>query len=118
MTSPFYTCGILPPITFRISSIAANSFYYHNPYRTDLHDANGFRIAGVSQAVHLMVNPKYLYALDPIHVWFTTLNSGTGFWEKKVLFEPIEPMVGGKKLAWLFVTGFMSESMVAVQVKL
>lgn len=114
------------------SSLADNPSYYHDPYATDLHDASGFLVAGVSQAIHLMANSKDPNALDAIQVWYATLDSRTGVWEKKVLFEddgsrlrtasaavlvPIEPKAG-KKLAWLFVTGFMSESMVAVQVEL
>ncbi|KAJ5592966.1 hypothetical protein N7537_009870 [Penicillium hordei] len=114
------------------SSLADNPSYYHDPYSTDSHDASGFLTAGVSQAIHLVANSKEPNALDPIQVWYATLDSRTGVWEKKVLFEddgsrlrtasaavlvPIEPKAG-KKLAWLFVTGFMSESMVAVQVEL
>ncbi|CAI7575942.1 unnamed protein product [Penicillium glandicola] len=115
-----------------VSSLADNPSYYHDPYSTDSHDASGFLVAGVSQAIHMLANAKDPNALDPIQVWYMTLNSHTGVWEKKVLFEddgsrirtasaavlvPIEPKAG-KKLAWLFVTGFMSESMVAVQVEL
>mgnify|MGYP002718703634 FL=1 len=114
------------------SSLADNPSYYDDPYRTDSHDASGYLVAGVSQAIHLLANAKDPNALDAVQVWYTTLNSSTGVWEKKVLFEddgtrirtasaavlvPIEPK-DGKKLAWLFVTGFMSESMVAVQVEL
>ncbi|CAG8905208.1 unnamed protein product [Penicillium egyptiacum] len=114
------------------SSLADNPSYYDDPYRSDSHDASGFLVAGVSQAIRLLANAKDPNALDAVQVWYTTLNSRTGVWEKKVLFEddgsrirtasaavlvPIEPK-DGKKLAWLFVTGFMSESMVAVQVEL
>ncbi|KAK4869767.1 hypothetical protein LT330_005491 [Penicillium expansum] len=119
--------------SFSFGSVADNPSYYHDPYRTDSHDASGFLVAGVSQAIYLMANSKDPNALDAIQVWYTTFNSRTGLWEKKVLFEddgsrirtasaavlvPIEPKVDGKKLAWLFVTGFMSEGMVAVQVEL
>lgn len=115
------------------SSLADNPSYYDDPYRTDSHDASGYLVAGVSQAIHLLANAHDPNAKDAVQVWYTTLDSRTGVWEKKVLFEddgsrlrtasaavlvPIEPKVGGKKLAWLFVTGFMSESMVAVQVEL
>ncbi|EKV16753.1 Serum paraoxonase/arylesterase family protein [Penicillium digitatum] len=115
------------------NSLADNPSYYHDPYRTDSHDASGFLVAGVSQVIRLTANSRNPDALDPIQVWHTALNSRTGVWEKKLLFEddgsrirtasaavlvPIEPKVGGEKLAWLFVTGFMSESMVAVQVEL
>ncbi|KAI2675823.1 hypothetical protein CBS147332_8801 [Penicillium roqueforti] len=114
------------------SSLADNPSYYEDPYRTDSHDASGFLAAGISQAIRFLGNAKDPNAKDPIQVWYTTLNSHTGVWEKKVLFEddgsrvrtasaavlvPIEPKAS-ERLAWLFVTGFMSESMVAVQVEL
>ena len=114
------------------SSLADNPSYYDDPYRTDSHDASGFLAAGISQALRFLGNAKDPNAKDSIQVWYTTLNSHTGVWEKRVLFEddgsrvrtasaavlvPIEPKTG-ERLAWLFVTGFMSESMVAVQVEL
>ncbi|KAJ5372168.1 hypothetical protein N7517_004174 [Penicillium concentricum] len=117
-----------------VSALADNPSYYDDPYRTDKHDASGYLVAGVSQAIRLVSNSKDPNAVVPIpvQVWYMTLNSRTGVWEKKVLFEddgsristasaavlvPIQTKAG-KKLAWLFVTGFMSESMVAVQVEL
>ncbi|KAJ5816856.1 hypothetical protein N7447_009089 [Penicillium robsamsonii] len=117
-----------------VSALADNPSYYDDPYRTDSHDASGYLVAGVSHAIRMVGHSKDPNDVIPIpvQVWYMTLNSHTGVWEKKVLFEddgsristasaavlvPIQPKAG-KKLAWLFVTGFMSESMVAVQVEL
>ncbi|KXG45720.1 uncharacterized protein PGRI_045760 [Penicillium griseofulvum] len=117
-----------------VGALADNPSYYDDPYSTDSHDASGYLVAGVSQAIRLLGSQDPNAAVPiPVQVWYMTHNSRTGVWEKKVLFEddgsristasaavlvPIEPKVGGKKLAWLFVTGFMSNSMVAVQVEL
>ncbi|KAJ5971087.1 uncharacterized protein N7479_001005 [Penicillium vulpinum] len=117
-----------------VGALADNPSYYDDPYRTDSHDASGYLVAGVSQAIRMVSSSKDPNIMVPIavQVWYMTLNSRTGVWEKKILFEddgsristasaavlvPIRPKAS-KKLAWLFVTGFMSESMVAVQVEL
>ncbi|KAJ5219824.1 hypothetical protein N7468_009028 [Penicillium chermesinum] len=107
--------------TLAFKSATDNPSYYTDPYRTDADDASGIVIAGTTK------DPN---ALDPLKVWYARL--GNKGWEQKLLFEddgsrirsasaavlvPIAPE-NGKKLAWLFVTGFMSESMVAVQVEL
>jgi hypothetical protein len=113
-------------------TVTDNPSYYADPYRTEADDASGFVVAGISKAIHLAANAKDENATDPSQVWYTRIQPVTGVWEKKLLFEddgsrirtasaavlvPVEPD-GSKKLAWLFVTGFMSESMIAVQVEL
>ncbi|CAG7915670.1 unnamed protein product [Penicillium olsonii] len=118
--------------TIPFQTVTDNPSYYADPYRTDIDDASGFVVAGISQAVYLASNARNPDATDASQVWYTRFLSDTGVWEKKLLFEddglrirtasaavlvPIEPK-DGKKLAWLFVTGFMSESMIAVQVEL
>ncbi|KAL2862948.1 uncharacterized protein BJX67DRAFT_385181 [Aspergillus lucknowensis] len=88
----------------------------------------GFRRAIDFMKAH--TDPK---AKQSVIVWHVRKDpAGTG-WEKRVIFEddgsnistasaavlvPIEPVEGGAKEAWLYVTGFASESMVAVKVKL
>ncbi|CAG8161311.1 unnamed protein product [Penicillium olsonii] len=118
--------------TIPFQTVTDNPSYYADPYRTDTDDASGFVVAGISQAVYLASNARNPDATDASQVWYTRYLSDTGVWEKKLLFEddglrirtasaavlvPIEPK-DDKKLAWLFVTGFMSESMIAVQVEL
>ncbi|KAJ5154130.1 uncharacterized protein N7500_009569 [Penicillium coprophilum] len=117
-----------------VGTLADNPSYYDDPYRDDSHDASGYLVAGASQALRMVENSKDPNAAipHPVQVWYTTLDSNSGVWQKRLLFEddgsristasaavlvPIEPK-DGKKLAWLFVTGFMSDSMVAVQVQL
>ncbi|CAG8936583.1 unnamed protein product [Penicillium salamii] len=118
--------------TIPFETVTDNPSYYADPYRTDDDDASGFVVAGISQAIYLPTNAKNQDATDASKVWYTRFLPDTGVWERKLLFEddglrirtasaavlvPIEPK-GGKKLAWLFVTGFMSENMIAVQVEL
>ncbi|KAJ5594512.1 uncharacterized protein N7459_000720 [Penicillium hispanicum] len=113
--------------------ITDNPSYYADPYRTHSDDASGIVIAGVTRGFYLAQTGKDPNALDPMQVWIAQPKVGTDKWEKKLLFEddgsrirtasaavlvPIEPKADGTKRAWLFVTGFLSESMVAVQVEL
>lgn len=119
--------------TIPFDCVTDNPSYYVDPYRTDSDDASGIVIAGITQGVYVAKTGKDPNALDPIQVWIAQPRAGTDRWEKKLLFEddgsrirtasaavlvPIEPKGDGKKRAWLFVTGFLSESMIAVQVEL
>lgn len=125
-----HTISIQSTIPF--DTVTDNPSYYADPYRTDADDASGFVVAGITQGLYLPKTSRDPDATDPLQVWYARPQAGTDAWEKKLLFEddgsrirtasaavlvPIEPK-GGKKLAWLFVTGFLSESMVAVQVEL
>ncbi|KAJ5632985.1 hypothetical protein N7490_009324 [Penicillium lividum] len=116
--------------TIPFDTVTDNPSYYSDPYRTDSDDASGIVVAGISEHLKLVKTAKDPNGLDPVQVWYARPRAGT--WEKKLLFEddgsrirtasaavlvPIEPE-NGKKKAWLFVTGFLSDSMVAVQVEL
>ncbi|KAJ5999169.1 hypothetical protein N7451_006979 [Penicillium sp. IBT 35674x] len=118
--------------TIPFTTVTDNPSYYADPYRTDSNDASGFVVAGISQHLKLVKTAKDLNGLDPVQVWYARFQADSSKWETKLLFEddgsrirtgsasvlvPIEPENGQKK-AWLFVTGFLSESMVAVQVEL
>ena len=118
--------------TIPFDTVTDNPSYYADPYRSDSDDASGFVVAGILQSFFLLQTAKDPHALDPVQVWYARPQPGTDAWEKKLLFEddgsrirtasaavlvPIEP-VDSKKRAWLFVTGFMSQSMLAVQVYL
>ncbi|KAJ5116459.1 hypothetical protein N7456_000807 [Penicillium angulare] len=118
--------------TIPFDTVTDNPSYYLDPYRTESDDASGFVVAGISQHVKLLWTGSDPKGIDPVQVWYTRPSAGSDEWEKKLLFEddgtlirtgsaavliPVEP-VNGKKLAWLFVTGFLSEAMVAVQVEL
>ncbi|KAJ5110777.1 hypothetical protein N7532_001312 [Penicillium argentinense] len=117
--------------TLPFDTVTDNPSYYADPYRSESDDASGFVVAGISQGIYLGQTAHDINGKEPLQVWYTRQTS-TGTWENKLLFEddgtrirsasaavlvPIEP-VGGRKKAWLFVTGFLSESMVAVQVDL
>lgn len=90
-------------------------------------------MAGISQGIYLAKTGHDIHGKDPMQVWYTRQN-GSGKWENKLLFEddserirtasaavlvPIKPEGDARqKQAWLFVTGFLSESMIAVKVDL
>jgi hypothetical protein len=121
--------------TIIFDTVTDNPSYYVDPYASAAHDASGFVVAGVSQGFHLPQTGRDPHALDPVQVWYAKPagSGGEESWEKRLLFEddgrrirsasaavlvPIEPEEEGVKKAWLFVTGFLSEGMVAVQVEL
>ncbi|KAJ5692116.1 hypothetical protein N7462_001539 [Penicillium macrosclerotiorum] len=116
--------------TIPIGTLTDNPSYFVDPYNSDTDDASGFVVAGISRAVTMPRTASDPDAMDPVQVWYARL--GSDGWERKLLFEddgsrirtasaavlvPVEP-VGGVKRAWLFVTGFLSESMIAVEVDL
>jgi hypothetical protein len=116
--------------TIPFDTVTDNPSFYADPYRTDADDASGYVVAGVTQGAYLPKTAKDPDATDPSQVWYARPTADG--WEKKLLFEddgsrirsasaavlvPIEPENGQKK-AWLFVTGFLSEKMIAVKVDL
>jgi len=111
-------------------TVADNPSFYADPYRTEADDASGYVVAGITQALYLAKTAKDPDGINPSQVWYARPMADG--WEKKLLFEddgsrirsasaavlvPIEPEKGQKK-AWLFVTGFLSEKMIAVKVDL
>ncbi|KAJ5726444.1 uncharacterized protein N7483_007801 [Penicillium malachiteum] len=118
--------------TISFSTVCDNPSYYIDPYSTEEDDATGFVVGGISQHFTFPKTAKDPNGLDPVQIWYARPQPGTENWEQKLLFEddgsrlrtasasvliPIKP-VDGKKKAWLFATGFMSKSMIAVQVEL
>ncbi|KAJ5377830.1 uncharacterized protein N7496_005239 [Penicillium cataractarum] len=126
--------------TIVFDTVTDNPSYYVDPYKSDAHDASGFVIAGISQGFYLPQTGTDPDALDAVQVWYAKEKGGQGHgWEKRLLFEddgrrirtasaavlvPVEMEKDegegkqGVKKAWLFVTGFLSESMIAVLVEL
>lgn len=117
-----------------------NPSYFSDPYAgtADSVDHSGFVVAGLGKAHTLAQTRKQPEAKDPVMVWFAKPvkqeENGNVIWEKRLLFEDdgtrirsasaavlvaIDPeKEGGKRKAWLFITGFVSSSVVAVKVDL
>ncbi|KAK3948730.1 hypothetical protein QBC32DRAFT_350866 [Pseudoneurospora amorphoporcata] len=116
-----------------------NPSYFSDPYAgtADGVDHSGFVVAGLGKAHTLAETSKKPEAKDPVMVWFAKAikqEDGGVVWEKRLLFEDdgsrirsasaavlvaIDPeKEGGQRKAWLFVTGFVSSSVVAVKVDL
>lgn len=125
------TISILDSI--KLDSLADNPSYFRDPYATAEDDRSGYVIAGLARPIDLLHSFTDPAAKDGVMVWFVRPNSTepTG-WEKRLIFEDdgegistasaavlvaIEPKDGQRK-AWLFVTGFLSESVIAVEVEL
>lgn len=98
-------------------------------------DASGFVVAGLSRGIDLGKTGADPQGREGVMVWFVTPSKNeSGKWEKKLLWQDdggkirnaatgvlvgIDPKKeGGKKMAWLFVTGFSSENTVAVKINL
>ncbi|EAW09175.1 serum paraoxonase/arylesterase family protein [Aspergillus clavatus NRRL 1] len=114
-----------------------NPSYYSDPYRTASHDASGYVLGGMARPVDLAKHHSDPAAKDGAIVFYVRPKSGSGAaateWESRVIFQddgtlirtassavlvPIETQTGQKKKAWLFVSGFFSESVIAVEVEL
>jgi hypothetical protein len=117
-----------------------NPTYYSDPYRTAADDASGYVLAGLTRPIDMTKNRNDPNAKDGAIVWYVRPKTGTSGngeqsteWESSVLFEddgtlirtastgllvPSETKPGERKKAWLFVTGFVSESVIAVEVNL
>ncbi|KAB8254247.1 hypothetical protein BDV32DRAFT_18999 [Aspergillus pseudonomiae] len=115
-----------------------NPSYYADPYRTSSDDASGYVLAGLLRTIDVAKNHADPNGKDGAMVWYTRPKAtkeegGPVEWETRLIFEddgtnirssstallvPIEPKPQEKKKAWLFVTGFVSESVIAVEVLL
>lgn len=118
-----------------------NPFYYEDKYATAQNNASGYIVSGLAQAYALgkvMDDPAVPMPIAVYHVRSNTnavdFLSGSNVWEKRLIFRDdgktlrsasgavlvgIDPAQnGGKKQAWLFVTGFASTSLVATKIDL
>ncbi|GFF90492.1 serum paraoxonase/arylesterase 2 [Aspergillus udagawae] len=117
-----------------------NPAYYSDPYRTAADDASGYVLAGLTRPIDLSKHHADPNAQDGAIVWYVRPKPGTSEdgeksteWESRVVFEddgtlirtastallvPSETKPGEGKKAWLFVTGFFSESAIAVEIDL
>lgn len=124
-----------------LDSCIDNPSYYRDPYVSDdSEDRSAFVLAGLSRGVDLKKTCQDPNGLDPVMVWLAKPSSeGTGEsagvaapWTRELLFEDdgtrirtasaaglvgIDPKKeNGEKKAWLFTTGFMSNSILAVKI--
>ncbi|MCJ1289943.1 hypothetical protein MMC34_001477 [Xylographa carneopallida] len=108
-----------------------NPSYYADPYASApgaADDASGYLLPGLPVARTAGPNEADPQAVDPVSVWY--LKEGG---ERRLLFQDdgrvirsastavlvgIEPLEGGRKQAWLWVTGFFAEGMVVSRVDL
>lgn len=124
--------------TVHIDSSIDNPSYFVDKYATSSEDdKSGYVLAGLTKAAELLQSAHDPTASEPIIVWLATKakdGSGVASWNRTVLFEDdgnrirsasgavmigIDPALeGGKKRAWLLVTGFFSKDMVAVKIDL
>ncbi|PWY67552.1 serum paraoxonase/arylesterase family protein [Aspergillus heteromorphus CBS 117.55] len=132
---------------FAFDSTIDNPSYYRDPYRTSDDDASGYILGGLLRAVDVAQTHNQPHAKEGVMVWHlrrsptaTTRDadrdSDSG-WEKRLIFEddgthirtastalllPIQSEESSKstseKKARLFVTGFVSEAVIAVEVSL
>ncbi|KAF4122885.1 Serum paraoxonase arylesterase family protein [Geosmithia morbida] len=97
-----------------------------NPSFFQGRNISGYVLGGLSRAVDLENTIHDPQGKEPVIVWFAHQTSNG--WEKKVLFEDDGSRIRSSSAAvlvqdgtsslWLFVTGFLSNNMVAVQVDL
>jgi hypothetical protein len=130
--------------SIHLDSTLDNPTWYHDLWASADNDKSGYVLAGLARGIDLAGHAKDPAAKDPSLVWlvqrqtsaFTqdTKTQAEGDWEKKLVFADdgekmrtasaavivgIDPRKeGGKKKGWLFVTGFMSENMVATKIDL
>ncbi|KAK4235307.1 hypothetical protein C8A03DRAFT_36852 [Achaetomium macrosporum] len=115
--------------------VADNPSYFSDPYATPDDDRSGYLEAGLSRAIDLARTHRNPNGKDPVMVTYVKPVAG-GHWEKRVLLEdgsitirsasaavlvaldPVKDGQAGGRKAWLFTTGFMSNSMIATKVDL
>ena len=124
---------------FQLPSTLDNPSYYVDEYATKDSNASGYVLPGLGRAAALaddFVDPSKPL---PVMVWHLSqigdvTNATTGGWEPKLIFQDdgykvrgssgavivgIDPKTNnGKKQGWLFVTGFLTSSMVAAKIDL
>lgn len=121
--------------SIQVDSYVDNPSWFEDPYRSEAEDASGFILPGVTRPVLILKQGHDSSSHISSIVWYVKPVPGSsGKYEKRVLFEDdgsrissaaaavlvaIDPAKeNGKRKAWLFITGFMSKSVVAVKVDL
>lgn len=124
--------------SIQLDSIIDNPTYFSDPFPSTSYDASGYVLAGLSNAIDLAKTCRDPLKTEGVMVWYVKPSSDRdqsgGSWDKRLLFEDdghrirtascavliaIDPATeGGKRKAWLFVTGFLSKNTIAVKVDL
>uniref|UniRef100_A0A8H7N506 Serum paraoxonase/arylesterase family protein n=1 Tax=Bionectria ochroleuca TaxID=29856 RepID=A0A8H7N506_BIOOC len=124
--------------TIYLDSTIDNPSYFKDEYATEENDASGYVLGGLTKAGELAKSSQNETATEPVIVWLVQPVKEEGKaaikWNKKIIFEDdgsrirsssaavllgIDPALeGGKKRAWLVVTGFLSSSAIGVKVDL
>lgn len=129
-----------PVRDIHLNSTIDNPSYFRDVYRSDsikvdgsIDDASGYVLAGLTRGIDLEKHAHDPTSKDPVIVWHIQPRQEGGY-KRKVLYQddgstissasaavmtPIQAKSSsGRKQAWLWVTGFWSENMVAVKVEL
>ncbi|GKT58036.1 serum paraoxonase arylesterase family protein [Colletotrichum tofieldiae] len=119
----------------QVDTYIDNPSWFEDPYRSEILDASGFVLAGLSRPIEILKQASAAKPQISSTVWYVKPTAGgSGGYEKRILFEDdgtrissaatavlvaIDPsQEKGQRKAWLFITGFMSSSVVAVKVDL
>jgi hypothetical protein len=134
-------CSILPNGTLAIrervmlDSVIDNPTYFRDPFETTERDASGFVMIGPTRGIDIGPHSREKNARDGVLTWFLQPRLGSpNAWDTKLLFEDdgsrirsgstaaivgIDPKLeGGKKMGWLFATGYWAQNIIAVKVSL
>lgn len=125
---------------FEAESTLDNPTYFADPYANSTFDASGFILAGLSKGVNLGHNARLVDGKDGVMVWHlqeqrhARAKITKSNWKAKLLLHdnadfirtasaavlvPTDPAKDkGQRTAWLFVTGFMSKTVLAVRIGL
>ncbi|RCI12336.1 hypothetical protein L249_1108 [Ophiocordyceps polyrhachis-furcata BCC 54312] len=129
--------------SIQLDSTIDNPSYFADPYANSTFDGSGYVLAGLSKAANLLQNIRNPQGQDSVYVWMVKpLNQGStnaagedsSKWRKRLLFEddgsrirtassavlvPIDGFTdSGQRRAQLFVSGFLSKSVVTCAVDL
>ena len=121
--------------TIQLDTSIDNPFYFHDIYSKTGHDASGYVLAGLTRSFELSDTRLESDGVDPGIVWLVQRDpKASGGWKKSIIFQddgktiraastaviiPIDPSTNeGLKQGWLFVTGFLAESIIATKVDL
>ena len=129
--------------TISFDSVIDNPSYFSDPYANASYDASGYVVAGLSRAIDLPKTSRDPLGKEAIMAWHAKPRANghdssgapsTNPWEKRLIFEDdghrirsasaavlvaMDPEVDqGHRKAWLFISGFLSKNMIAVEVDL